>query len=217
MKIQVQCPKMKPKIQEKQIEQYLYSLYPKEVVEKLLQGHLQPQMQDVTILFTDLEDFTEYSSNHSPEQIVQELQSYFNQMSEIILNHNGWIDKFIGDSIMALFGIPNGNYSHAEDALLAATEMQKFMRKNIRNWRQRIGINTGSAIIGNIGSSQKPSYTAIGDSVNLSNRLCKIARPREIIIGPQTYSRSKEKFKFESLGNIAVKGRGHVETHRVLY
>lgn len=204
-------------LQEKQVQEYLYSLYPKEVIEDLLQGKLQPQMKDITILFTDLEDFTEYASSHSPEQVVNELQSYFNQMSEIILKHNGWIDKFIGDSVMALFGATNENFDHGQQAVLAAIEMQKYMRKNVRLWRQRIGINTGNAIIGNIGSSQKPNYTAIGDTVNLSSRLCELARPREIIIGPLTHSRIKDSFKFESLGNIAIKGRGHVETHRVLY
>ena len=208
---------MESPFKQDELEHYLFSFYPKEVVHDLLQGKLQPELKDVTILFTDLEDFTEFASNHPPNQVVEELQSYFNQMSEIVLKHNGWIDKFIGDSIMALFGVPNGPFSHSEDAVKASIEMQKYMRKNIRKWRQRIGINTGSAIIGNIGSSKKPSYTAIGDSVNLSNRLCNVARPREIIIGPQTYSRVKEKYQFESLGNIAVKGRGHVETHRVLY
>lgn len=205
-------------IEKEQIEQYLYSHYPKEVIEDLLNGRLRPQMRDVTILFTDLEDFTEYASTHSPDQVVDELQSYFNQMSEIILAHNGWIDKFIGDSIMALFGVPNADdFNHAHDAVKAGIEMQKHMRKNIRAWRQRIGINTGNAIIGNIGSSQKPNYTAIGDTVNLASRLSDIARPREIIIGPQTHARIKENYKFESLGNLAVKGRGHVETYRVLY
>lgn len=204
-------------LNENQVQAYLYSLYPRQVVGELLQGNLKPQMKDITLLFTDLEDFTEYASGHPPEQVVSELQTYFNQMSQIIAQFNGWIDKFIGDSIMALFGVLDDAYDHAENAILASIEMQKFMRKNNRLWRQRIGVNTGNAIIGNIGSSQKPNFTAIGDTVNLAHRLCEVARPREVIIGPLTHSRVGDKFKFESLGNIAIKGRGHVETHRVLY
>ncbi|MBI3555758.1 MAG: adenylate/guanylate cyclase domain-containing protein, partial [Deltaproteobacteria bacterium] len=135
--------------------------------------------RQVCVVFSDIRGFTQLSETLSPEQIVNFLNTYLSAMSEIILAHDGTVDKFIGDGIMAYFGAPLANPNGARDAVRAALAMQIRLRELNAQWQAEgksplkigIGIHYGDAIIGNIGSSLKMDYTAIGDAVNLASRV----------------------------------------------
>ncbi|MGL5955551.1 MAG: adenylate/guanylate cyclase domain-containing protein [Brevinema sp.] len=135
--------------------------------------------QNVTMLFSDIRDFTTISEKISPEELVLSLNAYFTGMVEQVINNRGIIDKFIGDAIMGVFGAPAVSPTAADDALrsslLMLQELQNFNQKQKSlgkiTFEIGIGINTGDAIVGNIGSEQKLDYTVIGDAVNLGARL----------------------------------------------
>jgi class 3 adenylate cyclase/CHASE2 domain-containing sensor protein len=138
---------------------------------------VRPRRVVATMLFTDLEGFTSYSETHEPEQVVEALNSYFDRMVPIVKAHGGEMDKYIGDAIMAFFGLPIPRYDHAAQALLCAIAMQeecaRFREETGIEFYMRIGIHTGELIAGSIGAQKaKPiSYTTIGDTVNLASRL----------------------------------------------
>jgi adenylate cyclase len=139
-------------------------------------------------------------------------------MAGIILKHNGTIDKYIGDAIMAFWGAPVRTEDHAERAVLAAVEMVEGLKEVNRTLKERgfdmevrigIGINTGVATIGNIGSEQKKNYTVVGDTVNLSSRLESITKEYKIplIFSEYTYEKVKNNIECSLLGSTKVKGR----------
>ncbi len=135
--------------------------------------------QNVSILFSDIRAFTTLSERLSPEELVISLNTYFTVMVEQVISNNGIVDKFIGDAVMAVFGAPAQSDTSADDSLKSAFQMlhhlQIFNQNQTKlgkaNFTIGIGINTGDAIVGNIGSEQKLDYTVIGDAVNLSSRL----------------------------------------------
>ena len=143
------------------------------------------QKVELTVLFSDIRGFTTMSETTPPEKIVEMLNIHFSVMADIILKHNGTIDKYIGDAIMAFWGAPVKTADHAEQAVLAAVEMLEGLKEVNKTLKERgfdqevkigIGINTGVATIGNIGSEQKKNYTVVGDTVNLSSRLESITK-----------------------------------------
>ena len=150
--------------------------------------------QTVTVLFADIRGFTRLSEHASPEHVVQLLNEYFTSMSEIILKHGGTIDKFIGDGLMALFGAPHATPEDAAGAIAAAIEMQRAMTTlaprlaglGLGEVDIGIGLHTGEATVGYIGSERRSEYTAIGDTVNVSSRLEARAKAGEIIVSEET-------------------------------
>jgi len=156
--------------------------------------------QTVTVLFADIRGFTRLSEHASPERVVQLLNRYFSVMSEIIFTHGGTLDKFIGDGLMALFGAPYISPHDAHDAITAAIEMQRAV-KQIETELQAsglgevsigIGLHTGEATIGYIGSERRSEYTAIGDTVNVSSRLESHAKSGEILVSEETMKAAGE-------------------------
>jgi adenylate cyclase len=137
------------------------------------------EKRDVTILFSDLEGFTSLSETSNPERLLALLNRYLDQMSEILLAEGGTLDKYIGDAVMALFGAPLPQKDHALRACRTALLMQRRLEELNAEWRtegwaglrMRIGINTGTPIVGNIGGDKRFDYTALGDAVNLAARL----------------------------------------------
>ena len=137
----------------------------------------------VTILFSDIRDFTTLSEKLSAEQVVELLNVYFSKVCDIILAHGGMIDKFIGDAVMAVFGAPLADPKHARQAVASALGMiaashdfEAWMRNRfpkLGDWRFRIGVglHSGPAVVGNIGSRQRLDFTVIGDTVNTASRL----------------------------------------------
>jgi len=161
--------------------QYVSSAVLDELLEKY-QDHIRAgdgTRQQVTILFSDIRDFTSLSENLSPEKVVELLNIYLGEMSGIIMKEGGTIDKFIGDAIMAFWGAPVISADHADKALSSCMEMvtaldevnERLRSKGFEPLRVGIGLHTGYAILGNIGSENKLDYTVIGDAVNLASRV----------------------------------------------
>jgi adenylate cyclase len=180
----------------------------------------------VTMLFSDIRGFTSMSEAMPPETVVQILNYYFSEMTPIVFEHDGLLDKYIGDGLMALFGVPYESDEAAANAVAAAVNMQRQMLKINQELARRgfpeiaigIGINTGTVTIGYIGSEQRTDYTAIGDAVNLAARLEKHAKPWQILISRSTMEAIADRFPLALSGEITVKGRKEpVQIYEVLW
>jgi PAS domain S-box-containing protein len=202
-------------IWQERARQYLYALHPPEIAEAMVAGQIEARNLHVSVLFTDVTGFTHFTTQVSPTEVARALHRYFTEMTQIVLDHRGWVDKFVGDSIMALFGVPKGSPDHAEQAARTAVEMARTMSELDLPWRHKVGISSGQVIAGDIGSRQKPTYTAIGDPVNLASRLTAEARPGEILVCPQTFSAAAS-FAYEALGELDIRGYGVSEVFRLL-
>jgi len=175
------------------------------------------ERRELTILFSDIRKFTTFSENHSPEVVVSRLSEYLTAMVEVIFKHNGTLDKFVGDEIMAVYGAPLYFGDHAERACMTAMDMVDELRNIQKQWSADkkdffhigIGINTGSVIVGNLGSSQLFDYTVIGDEVNLGARLEGANKQYQttVIISEGTYERVKHKAKVRELDYVRVVGK----------
>ncbi len=195
---------------------------PVSVVDKLLDNpeilKLGGEERVLTILFSDIAGFTSISEKMEPNELVLLLNEYLTEMTDIVLNQGGIIDKFIGDAILAEFGAPIPMINHAESAVNSALFMHKklfelndkWKKKNYPQIKCRIGINTGNVILGNMGSNQVFDYTVIGDHVNLASRL-EGANKRydtKLMISENTFLElPKDKFRSRVLDIIKVKGK----------
>ncbi len=194
-----------------------------QVIQEILSNEnvleLKGVRKEISILFVDIRNFTNIAEEYDPKQVVDSLNEYFERMAKIIFKYNGVIDKFYGDGLMAFFGAPIETPFHFYNATLAACEMLKEV-KNYRQFAKKnnltpffvgIGIHTGMATIGNIGSQEHMEYTAIGDSVNLAFRLSSIAGKSEIVISESVYNLLKTTdFSMEiitPLGERYIKGK----------
>ncbi len=171
---------------------------------------------EASVLFSDIYDFTNYSETMEPKNLVTELNNYFEKFTDIILSNHGMLDKFTGDGLMALFGSPLIRIDHANLACKVALEHKRFSdsladddANNPFHKKTRIGINTGTIVIGNIGSSQRTDYTAIGDAVNLSARLEGVNKlfKTSIIIGQTTWEQVQNNYTCRELDQLKVKGK----------
>lgn len=172
----------------------------------------------ITVLFSDIRDFTTISEALEPERLVSLLNNYLDPMTRIVLRHRGMLDKYIGDAIMAIYNAPVELHRHAREAVLTALEMieelkvlnERLKKQGYPEIRIGIGINTGEAIIGNMGTDMRFDYTAIGDTVNLASRLEGLNKfyGTEIIISASTYlNLSEGEFLTRELDLIRVKGK----------
>ncbi|MEM1534925.1 MAG: adenylate/guanylate cyclase domain-containing protein [Candidatus Pacearchaeota archaeon] len=169
---------------------------------------IKGEEKEITVLFTDIRGFTSFSEKLEPREVVAILNRYLTIMANAIIKYEGTLDKYTGDGLMAFFNAPIQQEDHEILALKAAIEILKQVKKikvkRLEGLGQRqrierlycgIGINTGKAVIGNIGSKQRHDFTAIGDTVNTAARLCGIAKKNEIIISKATYLKIKDKIK----------------------
>jgi adenylate cyclase len=193
----------------------------KEIVTELLNNpsklRLGGERKEITVMFCDIANFTSFSEKKQPEELVGYINEFLNEMSEIIIDHKGTVDKYLGDAIMAFWGAPVEIKDHALLACKAALKMQKRLVELRNNWMTveeipiyiRIGINTGEAIVGNIGGSKRFDYTVLGDNVNLASRLegANKAYGTNIMISDSTYEIIKEHFLARELDIIRVKGK----------
>jgi adenylate cyclase len=196
---------------------------PRHVVEEILNNpdalSLGGKNASVTILFSDIRGFTTMSENLPPETVVQMLNEYFSDMAPIVFENHGLLDKYIGDGLMALFGVPYPGEDAAVNAVKAAIEMQQRMKAVNQSLKERglaeiaigIGINTGTVTVGYIGSEEKTDYTAIGDAVNLAARLEKQAQAGQIIISQATLAAIGARFPIGPCGCGEVKVKGKKE------
>ncbi len=208
--------------QEKKLVRGVFAHYvPEKVVQEIIEHPerltLGGEERVVTVLFSDIAGFTTLSEKMTPKELVAQLNEYLTAMTEIILKHNGIIDKFEGDAIMAEFGMPVSFPNHEKAACLAALEMQTRLRELRYKWKKegrpelhaRIGINTGEMIVGNMGSHTVFDYTVIGDHVNLGARLegANKAYQTNIMVSNFTQEAVKDDFIFRPLDLIRVKGK----------
>ncbi|MCL2012167.1 MAG: adenylate/guanylate cyclase domain-containing protein [Cystobacterineae bacterium] len=191
-------------IQETQVRSALSRYLPSDIVEKLIQNphalKLGGEKRFVTVLFCDVVGFTYISEALPPETVVSLLNELFSIATEIIHKREGIIDKFIGDCIMAVWGLPESHPDDAEMALLAAEDLRRWLEVGNRRWRQKwgveiqlaMGMHSGIAVAGNIGSEKRMDYTVIGDTVNIAARLEDSAQAGQILLSETTRSLIKE-------------------------
>ncbi|MCY6371731.1 CHASE2 domain-containing protein [Clostridium ganghwense] len=191
-----------------------------EVVDEILKGELKTLKlgggkREISVLFVDIRGFTPLSEKVQPEQVVEILNEYLTLTSESIFKFGGTLDKFIGDATMAIFNAPLDLEDHPLKAVQAAFAMKKGSEDLKKKLEEKfgisvefgIGVNTGYAVVGNIGSKTRMDYTAIGDTVNTSARLESNAKRGQILLSASTYERVKEKVTANYLGEMKVKGK----------
>jgi adenylate cyclase len=166
------------------------------------------EQREITVLFADIRGFTALSERLSPRRVVEILNQHLARMAEVVFEHRGTVDKFTGDGLMALFGAPLPQASHAAQAVRAALALQACAQQvNDGTLQYGIGIHTGEAVVGNIGSQRRLDYTAIGDTVNLASRLESLATPGQILISQATYEHTQDEIQAREIGPSLVKGR----------
>ncbi len=211
---------LKDKIRrEREARQSLMRYHSPQVVEEIIKGRGDCSVKErmITVLFTDIKDFTKLSEEIGPMESARLLNEYFDIITDAVFKYKGSIDKFIGDAAMAMFGAPFQDRDYTEMAVRAALDIQKEI-KGLNKYEIRIGINTGPAVIGNIGSTKRVEYTAIGDTVNIASRLEKMAEPGKIYIGEATYDQIKDSFRTRPIGMQKVKGKTmEVGVFEILY
>jgi adenylate cyclase len=173
-----------------------------------------PEDREVSVLFADIVGFTRMSERMGPAAVSLLLNDYLSRMTDVIFRHEGTLDKYIGDAIMAVFGAPLDMPDHPERAVRAALEMREKLEEfNAQRpegplLQVRVGINSGRAVAGEIGSVNKMEYTVLGDTVNTASRLeSSVATPGSVVIGENTYGRVKDQFRIRPLGKKALKGK----------
>ncbi len=195
---------------------------PQEVIVDSIQKNTEISLRmehkkNISILFSDIVSFTSITENFSPLQLSDALSIYFTEMCNVIADQNGIIDKFIGDAIMALFGVFDENENHAEQACLAALKMQlahKIINEKIASlsgirFATRIGVNSGHALVGVLGSVQKFNFSVLGDTVNVTSRLEGLNKEysTKILISETTKSMLGPEFKYKALEAVQLKGK----------
>jgi len=216
--------KMKTEHMKAHLQRYVSPQIVSTIMEDTEGISLNPSKRNISILFSDIRNFSATCEKLAPEEIVKYLNEYFTQMVKIIFEHHGTINKFVGDMIVAFFGAPScSNEKNEIKAIKSAIEMQQRLRRIDMSWikdnfHTGIGITTGDVVVGNIGSPQHMDYTAIGDVVNIADRLQSLAEGGEILVEQNVYESTKNVFKYKKFGNIAVKGKKTpIEIFSVLY
>lgn len=184
------------------------------------------RVAQATVLFADLAGFTPFAEHAPPEEVAELLDAYFNRAVDAVFTAGGTLDKFIGDCVMAFFGAPVPQEDHAVRAVQAAVRLQEALAE----WNAeraalgqpphlaRIGINSGPVVVGDIGSSRRVDYTVLGNTVNVASRLeALVARPGDIVLGPETHRLLAGAVPTEPLGELPLKGlRQRITAYRVL-
>ncbi len=175
------------------VEKTLYSTMDPVVAKLATEGKLRYEKRDISIMFTDLTEFTRYSDQNRPDVVLAELNAFLAQMEPILETFRGHIDKYMGDGMMVEFGAPVDYDRHALMAVLAGWKMQQKAKTLSLPWKMRLGIATGSSIVGMMGAHRQ-AYTALGDRVNLAKRLEEICPPSKVVIDEPTYDAVKPFF-----------------------
>jgi adenylate cyclase len=193
----------------------LRRMAPPEVIPLMLQDKLFAQRLDVTVMFTDIVDFTAYSSGMEPDEIFSQLNEFFEAAGEIIGRYRGYINKTNGDGLMALFGVPFESATHRTDAVLAALAMQREIGTHFP-LGMRIGINNGVVTAGMLGPPDKSLYDVLGEAVNIASRIEALCPPGAVAVAPQGGEILKPWFRLDTLAEQDVKGVGRLACLNVL-
>jgi len=179
--------------------------------------NLGGEKRNITIFFSDIRGFTTISEKLKPEELVHLLNEYLTEMTQIIIKDQGLVDKYMGDAIMAFWGAPLDHPTHADTACSSSLEMIEKLRELQKKWKGEgipafdigIGLNTGDAIVGNMGSKNRFDYTAMGDNVNIASRMEGLNKiyGTNIIITEKTYKIIKDKYEIRKLDAVKVKGK----------
>ncbi|HEY0141888.1 MAG TPA: adenylate/guanylate cyclase domain-containing protein [Thermoanaerobaculia bacterium] len=206
--------------QERKIRSKMERYHSPGVIDEIVKGVISADEDeikhaDVSILFADISGFTTVSETKKPEEVAEFLSNFFGAAVDAIFAYGGTLDKFIGDAVMAFFGAPIPQEDHADRAVLAGL----MMMDRIEEWnrereagglpvvRIRVGINSGPAVVGNVGTEKRVDYTVLGTSVNIASRLeSGVAKPGQLVISKYTLDRIVGSFDIESLGEFALKG-----------
>ncbi len=208
-------------VEDRRVIKNMFSRYlSKEVVHSLMESPEQVKPggdeKQATIFFADIRGYTSFSEGKDPKYIIEILNDYFSEAVEIVVKYGGYIDKFIGDCIMAAWGVPIVNEADdAKRAVSCAVEIQEkvasssrhFFTGDARDLRIGIGMHTGPLVAGNLGSSRRMDYSVIGDTVNVAARLEGVAGPDEIIITEHTRQHLEDQFSLEQRSSVSVKGK----------
>jgi adenylate cyclase len=207
--------------QERKIRSKMERYHSPAVIDEIVKGVInvtdetEIRHAEVSILFADISGFTTVSETKTPEEVAEFLSHFFSFAVESIFAYGGTLDKFIGDAVMAFFGAPIPQDDHADRAILAGLMMQKLVadwngereRAGLPQVRIRIGINSGPAVVGNVGTEKRVDYTVLGSAVNIASRLeSGVAKPGQLVISSNTLERVVGSFETEALGEFALKG-----------
>jgi adenylate cyclase len=207
--------------QERKIRGKLERYHSPAVVDEIVKGvavalaDSEIKSTDVSILFADISGFTTISETKRPEEVAEFLSHFFSCAVEAIFANGGTLDKFIGDAVMAFFGAPIAQEDHAARAVRAGLMMKSLVGQwNDERQKQglspvliRVGINTGAAVVGNVGTEKRVDYTVLGTSVNIASRLeSGVAKPGEVVISQFTLDRVQGMFRTTALGEFPLKG-----------
>jgi adenylate cyclase len=192
----------------------LARFFPPTVLGPVLQSRdfgLVPQDLDVAVLFSDISGFTKMSSTMAPRDVVAILNQYFPIMAGIVFKHEGTLEKYIGDALMAIWGAPTPHDDDADRALRAALDMRRALRVLNASLDEpldvHMGLNAGPVAFGNIGSSEYQQFAAIGDATNVASRVCSLAGNGEILISETLRSRLRGRYDLDELPPATVKGK----------
>ncbi|NJN44610.1 MAG: adenylate/guanylate cyclase domain-containing protein [Anaerolineae bacterium] len=194
----------------------LHQLTGKDIKERLRQAGVNAagQRRNVTVLFVDLTNYTTVTQSLEDEGVFELIKRYLQVLAEDVYHYEGVVDKFTGDGLMALFGAPVAYENTAERAVRAALDMQSgiaMIRSSFQDeygvdLKMRIGLNSGSVIVGNVGIEQMLDYTAVGDTVNLASRLESAAEPGTILVSDSVFRQTRALFAFKEIPELRVKG-----------
>ncbi|HKS21547.1 MAG TPA: adenylate/guanylate cyclase domain-containing protein [Thermoanaerobaculia bacterium] len=206
--------------EERKIRSRMERYHSPAVVDEIVRGSIAADEEEirtaeVSILFADISGFTTVSETKKPEEVAEFLSHFFSCAVESIFAYGGTLDKFIGDAVMAFFGAPIPQEDHADRAILAGLMMQRL----VGEWNAerekislppvaiRVGINSGPAVVGNVGTEKRVDYTVLGSAVNIASRLeSGVAKPGQTVISKNTLERTIGSFQTESLGEVSMKG-----------
>ena len=205
--------------EEKKIRSRMERYHSPAVVDEIVKGSISTESvvksTDVSILFADISGFTPLSETKKPEEVAESLSHFFSYAVESIFAYGGTLDKFIGDAVMAFFGAPLPQDDHADRAVLTGLMLQRMVNEwnveraktNLPPVMVRVGINSGLAVVGNVGTEKRVDYTVLGTSVNIASRLeSGVAKPGQVVISQNTLDRVMGSFETEALGEFALKG-----------
>ena len=211
-------------LEQKHLRRVLGRSVDPQIMERILSNpgidFLEGERKFITVLYADIRGSTNLAEKTPPEQLVRFINMYLSEMTNVILEYKGTLDKFVGDEVMALFGAPFAQKDHALRAVRTGLAMQAAHKQILETWTAEggmmapigIGIATGDAIVGEMGSAQRSDYTAIGRCANLGSRICSAAQGGQVLISPSTYELIKDHVVAEPIHGMSFKGVGDLIT-----
>ena len=193
---------------------------PKELVQRVIDNSISTEpsgvREEITVVFTDVRDFTTIAESAEPDSLMHQTSRYFSVLTEAFLAEGGTIDKFIGDAVMVFWNAPNPQPDHVERACRAALAARsaceklnsQFEAEGVKPFFTRFGIHVGEAIVGNLGSTERMNYTALGNTVNLAARLEGLNKQfgTVILVSEGVYRRARHCFQFRAFESVIAKG-----------